>query len=188
MLLRLHLLSAEAVVAARRVRVATTAVRTAVVAILWVRLDEHQVARRVHAGHEEAARLLLQAHLHRVALLLHLPLHIAARRIGLLEQREVARVVYHLHAEASEDSLIAAALVLVDERARAVLLVMEIAAALIALLLAHAVELALGNAVRRGVELLTQVHRVVHDALGALRLVRHLLGLQRSLLGLSHHL
>jgi len=168
--------------------VAAAATVAARVRVLGIALHEDEVARRIHARHEEAARLALEGLLHRVAVLLHLPLHVTARRVGLLEQREVGCVVHHLHAEAGKDGHIRRALIRVDERARAVLLVVQEAAAVIALLLTHAVELALSQPIRRGVKLLAQAHRVVDDALLALNLLSRLLLLQRSLLSRAHHL
>ena len=180
--LRLRLL----LVAARRVGLAVPTVRAAAVAVFWVGLDERQLTHGIHARDEDAARLSLEALLHGVAVLVHLPLQVASRLVRLGEKREVGRVVHHTHAEAGEDGLVAAALVLVDERARAVLLVVEIAAALVALLLAHAVELALGQPIRVGVEHLALVHFIRHDILLPHDLLSRLLRLQSRLLSAAH--
>ena len=181
LLLRLLLL-----VAARRVGVAATTVRAATIVELWVGLNERQLAHRVHAAHEDTARLSLQDLLHGVALIVHLPFQIAHRLVRLGQERKVRRVIHHAHAEAGEDRLVAAALVLVDKRARAVLLVVEVAAAVVALLLTHAVELALGQPVRVGVEHLALVHLVLHHIILALDLLDRLLLLQSRLLSAAH--
>ena len=173
-------------VAARRVGLAVPTVRAAAIVELWVSLDERQLTHGIHARDEDAARLSLEALLHGVAVLVHLPLEVASRLVRLGEQREVGRVVHHAHAEAGEDGLVAAALVLVDEGARAMLVVVEVAAALIALLLAHAVELALGQPIRVGVEHLALVHLILHHVLLALNLLSRLLRLQRGLLSAAH--
>ena len=180
--LRLRLL----LVAARRVRVAATTVRAAAIIELWIGLDKRQLSHRVHATHEDAARLSLEALLHGVAVLVHLPLEVAHRLVRLAEQREVGRVIHHAHAEAGEDGLIAAALVLVDERASTVLVVVEVAATLVPLLLTHAVELALGQPISVSVEHLALVHLIRHDLLLALNLLSRLLRLDSRLLDAAH--
>ena len=173
-------------VAASGVGLAAITVRAPCVRILWVHLRERQVARGIHARHEDTTRLFLEGHLHRVAILLHLPLHVSSRSVRLLQQRDVGGVVDHLYAKAGKDLLVVAALILVDERARAMLLVVQIAAAVVALLLAHAVELALRHAIRRRVELLAEIDLVVNDVLVALNLLERLLGSKRSLLSTAH--
>ena len=173
-------------VAAPRVLLALSAIAAAVVAVLWVRLHEGEAARRIHTGHEEAAGLLLESHLHGVAVLLHLELQVAARRICFLEKRDVDAVIDHLHAKAAKDRDVGVALIRVDKGARAMLLVMQIAAAVIALLLAHPIELARRHTVGRGVELLAQIDLVVNQALGALSFLERLLLLQHRLLSGAH--